>query len=60
MKTYLITGYGVNRRGLTVGIRLSTVSGDTRAATAQAMVQAQSNGLSHIRITRIMEVAHVA
>lgn len=52
-----ITGYGVNKRGLTVGINYRLISSSTREATAHAMRQAQSESLSHIRITRVMEVA---
>ncbi|MHC0025998.1 hypothetical protein [Enterobacter vonholyi] len=57
MNHFHITGYGVNKRGLTVGINYQPISSSTREATAHAMSQAQSEGLSHIRITRVMGVA---
>lgn len=52
-----ITGYAVNKRGLTVGIRYEVTSSDTKAATAHAMLQAQNEGLTHVRISRIQKVA---
>lgn len=55
--SFRITGYGVNKRGLTVGLRYEITSSDTKAAKAHAMLQAQREGLSHIRITRVQEVA---
>lgn len=58
MRNYFrITGYAVNKRGLTVGIRYEVTSTDVKAATAHAMLQAQREGFSHVRITRVQEVA---
>ncbi|HBT4564101.1 TPA: hypothetical protein MB288_000066 [Klebsiella pneumoniae] len=58
MRSYfLITGYAVNKRGLTVGIGYQLTSSDTKTATAQVTLQAQREGLSHVRITRVQEVA---
>lgn len=58
MRNYFrVTGYAVNKRGLTIGIRYEVTSSDTKAATAHAMLQAQREGLSHVRIARIQEVA---
>ncbi|HID4130310.1 TPA: hypothetical protein ACXE8V_000595 [Pluralibacter gergoviae] len=54
---FRITGYGVNKRGLTIGIRYEVTSTDAKAATAHAMLQAQREGFSHVRITRVQEVA---
>jgi len=54
---FRITGYAVNKRGLTVGIGYAVTSSDIKSATAHAMTQAQREGLSHIRITRVQEVA---
>ncbi|AXZ46908.1 hypothetical protein AM363_08055 [Citrobacter freundii] len=51
-----ITGYGVNKRGLTVGINYRLISSCSREATAHAINKAQHEGLSDIRITRIMEI----
>lgn len=50
------TGYAVNKRGLTVGIGYDITSSDTRTAKAHAMLQAQRDGLVHIRILRVQEV----
>lgn len=58
MRNYFrITGYAVNKRGLTVGIGYQLTSSDTKTATAHAVLQAQREGLSHVRITRVREVA---
>lgn len=58
MRNYFrITGYAVNKRGLTVGIGYDITSSDTRTAKAHAMLQAQRDGLIHIRILRVQEVA---
>lgn len=57
MNHFRITGYGVNKRGMTVGINYQLISSSTREATAHALSQAQSEGLSYIRITSVMEVA---
>ena len=50
-------GYAVNKRGLTVGIGYQLISSDTKTATAHAVLQAQREGLSHVRITRVQEVS---
>ncbi|QDI07471.1 putative phage-encoded protein [Klebsiella electrica] len=58
MRNYFrITGYAVNKRGLTVGIGYQLISSDTKTATAHAVLQAHREGLSHVRITRVQEVA---
>ncbi|MBY0593193.1 ash family protein [Klebsiella sp. TF21-TM] len=58
MRNYFrITGYAVNKRGLTVGIGYQLTSSDTKTAMAHAVLQAQREGLSHVRITRVQEVA---
>lgn len=58
MRNYFrITGYAVNKRGLTVGIGYQLTSSDTKTAMAHAVLQAQREGLSHVRITRAQEVA---
>jgi len=54
---FRITGYAVNKRGLTVGIGYQLISSDTKTATAHAVLQAQREGLSHVRITRVQEVS---
>ncbi|SWO29967.1 hypothetical protein [Klebsiella pneumoniae] len=54
---FRITGYAVNKRGLTVGIGYQLTSSDTKTAMARAVLQAQREGLSHVRITRVQEVA---
>lgn len=57
MRNYFrITGYAVNKRCLTVGIGYQLISSDTKPATAHAVLQAQREGLSHVRITRVQEV----
>ncbi|HBR1772176.1 TPA: ash family protein [Klebsiella pneumoniae] len=58
MRNYFrITGYAVNKRGLTVGIGYQLISSDTKTATAHAVLQAQREGFRHVRITRVQEVA---
>ncbi|EMB3264138.1 MAG: hypothetical protein E7H22_02600 [Klebsiella michiganensis] len=58
MRNYFrITGYAVNKRGLTVGIGYQLTSSDTKTATTHAVLQAQREGLSHVRITRVQEVS---
>lgn len=58
MRNYFrITGYAVNKRGLTVGIGYEITSSDTRTPKAHALLQAQREGLSEVRITRVQEVA---
>ncbi|WP_049085538.1 ash family protein [Klebsiella grimontii] len=58
MRNYFrITGYAVNKRGLTVGIGYQLISSDTKTATAHAVIQAQREGFRHVRITRVQEVA---
>ncbi|HHS9849269.1 TPA: ash family protein [Klebsiella michiganensis] len=58
MRNYFrITGYAVNKRGLTVGIGYQLTSSDTKTAMAHTVFQAQREGLSHVRITRVQEVA---
>ena len=58
MRNYFrITCYAVNKRGLTVGIGYQLISSDTKTATAHAVLQAQREGLSHVRITRVQEVS---
>lgn len=58
MRNYFrITGYAVNKRGLTVGIGYQLTSSDTKTAMAHAVLQAQREGLCHVRITRVQEVA---
>ncbi|WP_458452703.1 ash family protein [Klebsiella variicola] len=58
MRNYFrITGYAVNKRGLTVGIGYQLISSDTKTATTHAVLQAQREGLSHVRITRVQEVS---
>ena len=58
MRNYFrITGYAVNKRGLTVGIGYEITSSDTRTAKTHALLQAQREGLSHVRITRVQEVS---
>ncbi len=54
---FRITGYAVNKNGLTVGIGYQFTSNDIKTATAHAVLQAQREGLSHVRITRVQEVA---
>lgn len=57
MRNYFrITGYAVNKRGLTVGIGYEITSSDTRTAKAHALLQAQREGLSYVRIIRVQEV----
>lgn len=58
MRNYFrITGYAVNKRGLTVGIGYQLISSDTKTTTSHAVLQAHREGLSHVRITRVQEVA---
>lgn len=51
---FTVYGYGVNQRGMTIGINHKTHAESARAAV---MLKAQDSGLPLIRITRIQEVA---
>lgn len=53
---FTVLGYGTNKRGLTIGINYKITADSTAAATAQAMLQAQRDGLTRTRITRVMGV----
>ncbi|EPO6591168.1 hypothetical protein ACUDO6_002231 [Enterobacter roggenkampii] len=57
MNHFHITGYGVNKRGLTIGINYRIASSSMREAKAHAMNKAQHEGLTSVRITRVMEVS---
>ena len=58
MRSYFrISGYAVNKRCLTVGIGYQLTSSDTKTAMAHAVLQAQREGLCHVPITRVQEVA---
>ncbi|MBL5920616.1 hypothetical protein I7V28_05675 [Lelliottia amnigena] len=52
-KTFHVAGYGVNKRGHTVGIHytLTSASADEARTTAQQLAQAA--GYKHVRITFI-------
>ncbi|MBL5942674.1 hypothetical protein JBO44_04865 [Enterobacter asburiae] len=52
-----ITGYGVNKRGLTIGINYRIASSNMREAKAHAMNKAQYEGLTSVRITRVISPA---
>ncbi|EEW0651686.1 hypothetical protein J5K60_001829 [Escherichia coli] len=58
MRNYFrVTGYAVNKRGLTVGIHYDITASRAREAISHATLQAQRDGLTHVRITCIQEVA---
>ncbi|WP_413535749.1 hypothetical protein [Rahnella inusitata] len=57
MSTFRISGYAVNKRGLTVGINFNLLSASAREATAKAMNQAQHDSYTHVRINQVREVA---
>ncbi|HHX7779590.1 ash family protein [Klebsiella pneumoniae] len=58
MRNYFrVTGYAVNKRGLTVGIHYEITASRARESMSHAMLQAQREGLSHVRITRTQGVA---
>lgn len=57
MSTFRISGYAVNKRGLTVGINFNLLSASAREATTKAMNQAQHGGYTHVRINQVREVA---
>ncbi|MEF3760491.1 hypothetical protein [Escherichia coli] len=52
-----ITGYGVNKRGLTIGINYRVLSSNMREAKAHAMNKAQHEGLTSVRLTRVIAFA---
>jgi len=54
---FTVYGYGVNQRGLTIGINHKSLAESQESARAAAMLKAQDSGLCLIRITRIQEVA---
>ncbi|UAN20962.1 hypothetical protein KGP25_17515 [Enterobacter sp. JBIWA003] len=57
MNHFHITGYGVNKRGLTIGINYRIASSSMREAKAHAMNKAQHEGLTSVRITRVIAFA---
>ncbi|MHB9347065.1 hypothetical protein ACPUEX_13505 [Enterobacter vonholyi] len=57
MNHFHITGYGVNKRGLTIGINYRIASSNMRDATEHAMNKAQDEGLTSVRITRVIAFA---
>jgi len=57
MSTFHISGYAVNKCGLTVGINFNLLSASAREATTKAMNQAQHDGYTHVRINQVREVA---
>ena len=54
---FIVYGYGVNQRGMTIGINHKTHAESEQSAKAAAMLKARDSGLSLIRITRVREVA---
>ncbi len=56
LNQFTVLGCGTNQRGLTIGINYKITSDSTAKATAHAMLQAQRDGLTRIRITRVMGV----
>ncbi len=54
---FIVYGYGVNQRGMAIGINHKTHAESEQSARAAAMLKAQDSGLSLIRITRVQEVA---
>lgn len=54
---FIVCGYGVNQRGMTIGINHKVHSESEQSARDDAMLKAQDSGLSLIRITRVQEVA---
>ncbi|EIC82978.1 hypothetical protein [Serratia sp. M24T3] len=57
LKHFTVYGYGINKRGLTLGINYKTHSDTSESAKAAAMLKAQHDGLTDIRITRVQGVA---
>ncbi|EKS3671552.1 hypothetical protein QL374_004207 [Salmonella enterica] len=58
-KTFRVNGWGVNKRGLTVGINYDVTATSDRNAVAEANRLATTNGLKHIRIVYVREgVSH--
>ncbi|EAN8506663.1 hypothetical protein GNM54_14015 [Salmonella enterica] len=54
-RTFRVNGWGVNRRGLTVGINYDVTATSDRNAVAEANRLATTNGLKHIRIVYVRE-----
>lgn len=52
-----ITGYAVNKRGLTVGFSYLIDAEDAMQAKVNAIAEAKDDELTHVSIARILEVA---
>ncbi|MGW1369075.1 hypothetical protein [Providencia hangzhouensis] len=62
LKTYRMTGYSVNPRGLTVGFNLNVRATVTDVAQAQTQLKSDfaAIGCTHIQITKVIEVVTYA
>lgn len=58
LKTVLVTGYAVNKRGHTVGIRHSVTAVNADAARVEAERLTIEDGYQHVRIGHIQEVVN--
>ncbi|HGY2267276.1 hypothetical protein [Morganella morganii] len=56
LKTFRITGYAVNKRGLTVGFNQTISATSQKQAQQQAIAECEASGQRYIRITRMIEV----
>ncbi len=56
LKTFRITGYAVNKRGLTVGFNQTISATSQKQAQQQAIAKCEVSGQRYIRITRRIEV----
>ncbi|MDH0354022.1 hypothetical protein [Morganella sp. GD04133] len=56
LKTFRITGYAVNKRGLTVGFSQTISATSQKQAQQQAIAGYEVSGQRYIRITRMIEV----
>ncbi|MDI9094233.1 hypothetical protein [Providencia rettgeri] len=60
LKTYRMTGYSVNPRGLTVGFNLNVRATDVAQAQTQLKSDFAAIGCTHIQITKVIEVVTYA
>lgn len=58
LKTFRVTGYTVNKRGLTVGFNYDISASNTKQAKEKALFACKTLHCKHTRITKTVEVTN--
>lgn len=58
LKTYRVTGYTVNKRGLTIGFNYDISASNTKQAKEKALFACKMLHCKHTRITKIAEAVN--